>query len=274
MLKIIRKILVWGLIVGVSGYVAVCALLYTAQDRILFPATKTPADQQYSFPIPFEEVWIESDGAKLHGLYFPAQGESKGIIIFFHGNSERAEQFGDSAEEFTSRGYDYFIPDYRGYGKSTGVLTSEAQFLADIDRIYDWARAKYPDEKMVFAGRSMGAVPAIYLASKHNPKLTVMIAAFYDIAAMKAVRYPFLPNFLLNYDFPNYRWIAETKSPVYLIHGTEDETVPYEQSLRLAPLARAPHKHFTVPGAGHNNLQDFPLYHEILYRILISNEQP
>lgn len=273
MLKTIRKILVRVLIVAVVGYAAACAFLYSQQDKILFPGNHTPADFKYSFDIPFEEVWIEVEGAKLHGLYYPAEGEPKGMIIFFHGNSERAEQFGESADEFTTRGYDYFIPDYRGYGKSTGEVTSEAQFLADTDRIYEWARAKYPENKIVFAGRSMGAVPAAYLASKHQPKVTVMIAAFYNIAAMKDIRYPFLPDFLLNYEFPNNKWIAESKSPIYLVHGTEDKTVPYEHSLRLSPLAQAPHKHFSVPGAGHNNLQDFPIYHEILYYILKLDEQ-
>lgn len=253
-------------------YIGACGFLYSQQDKILFPGNQTPSDFQYSFDIPFEEVWIEVDGAKLHGLYYPAEGESKGIILFFHGNSERAEQFGESADVFTTRGWDYFIPDYRGYGKSTGKITTEAQFLADIDRIYEWARAKYPENKIVFAGRSMGAVPAAYLASKHQPKVTVMIAAFYNVAAMKDIRYPFLPDFLLNYEFPNNKWIAESKSPIYLVHGTEDKTVPYEHSLRLSPLAKAPHKHFSVPGAGHSNLQDFPIYHEILYYILKLDE--
>ncbi len=261
----------------VIGYILVCTYFYAEQGKILFPSRTTDADFQYSFPFPFEEVWIDSDGAKLHGLYYPAQiegerTESKGIIIFFHGNSEKTEQFGESADVFTTRGYDYFIPDYRGYGKSTGKITSETQFLADIDRIYDWARAKYPEDKIVFAGRSLGAVPAAYLASKHNPKLTVMIAPFYNVAAMKDIRYPFLPDFLLNYQFPNNRWVAESKRPVYFVHGSQDKTVPYEQSVRLSRMTKAAHKHFSVPGAGHNNLQDFPIYHEILYHILQLDE--
>ncbi len=268
MFKLIKKILISLAVLAALVYISACAYLYSQQDKILFPGNHTPADFKYSFDIPFEEVLIEVDGAKLHGLYYPAEGDPKGMIIFFHGNSERAEQFGESADVFTSRGWDYFIPDYRGYGKSTGEVTSEAQFLADIDRIYEWARAKYPENKIVFAGRSMGAVPAAYLASKHQPKVTVMIAAFYNVAAMKDIRYPFLPDFLLNYEFPNNKWIAESKSPIYLVHGTEDKTVPYEHSLRLSPLAKAPHKHFSVPGAGHSNLQEFPIYHEILYYIL------
>ena len=248
-------------------YLAACVYLYLKQDRILFPSSQTPIDQKYSFPFPFEEVWVESDGAKLHGLYFKAP-ESRGLIIFFHGNTEKAEQFGATADEFTNQHFDYFIPDYRGYGKSSGVIKSEKQFLADIDRLYEWAKQRYPEDKIAIGGRSMGVVPAAYLASKNRPRLTVMIAPFYNVAAMKSIRYPYLPDFLLKYEFPNHRWIAESKSPIYLIHGTEDKTIPMNQSERLNALAQAEHQRFLVPGAGHSNLQDFPLYHKILYDLM------
>lgn len=265
-----KRLTIWLLTLIVAGYLSACVFLYLKQDRILFPASKTAMDQKYSFPFPFEEVWIDSDGAKLHGLYFKAQ-DSKGLIVFFHGNTEKAEQFGATADEFTQQSFDYFIPDYRGYGKSTGKITNEKQFLSDIDRIYDWAKQRYPENKIAIGGRSLGAVPAAYLASKNHPRLTVMIAPFFNVAAMKGIRYPLLPDFLLKYEFPNNRWIAESKSPIYLIHGTEDKTIPYSHSERLATFAKAEHRYFTVPGAGHSNLQDFPLYHRILY--LLMNEE-
>lgn len=256
------------IILGIIGlailiYCSICGLLYLNQEKILFPGKKTPADYQYSFPIPFEEVWIEADNAKLHALYFPAQN-SKGIIIFFHGNSERNDQFGASAAEFTSQGFDYLVPDYRGYGKSTGKIESEGQFLADSRRIFKWAKAKYPESQIVLAGRSLGAVPAAYLASKSLPRVTVLIAPFFNIDAMANIRYPLLPKFLINYKFRNDLWVKEIRRPVYFIHGSHDKTIPPIQSDWLADKAHAQHDRFVVRGAGHNNLQDFPRYHEIL----------
>jgi len=253
-------------------YISAGTYLYLKQDAILFPASKTPAGEVFHFEVPFEEVWIEAEDAKLHGLYLKADEDplkTRGIIIFFHGNSERVQQFGATADEFTKQGFDYFIPDYRGYGKSTGKITSEKQFLADIDRIYDWAKQKYPENKIIVAGRSLGAAPAAYLGSKNNPKLVLMIASFFNIAAMKDIRYPYLPDFILKYKLPNNRWIAQIKCPVYLIHGTMDKTIPYTQTERLSRVtAGSPRRYFSVPGAGHSDLQDFPLYHRILYFLM------
>ena len=100
-----------------------------------------------------------------------------------------------------------------------------------------------------------------------------MIASFFNIAAMKDIRYPYLPDFILKYKMPNNRWITVIKCPVYLIHGTKDKTIPFSQSERLSQLPKSTHRYFSVPGAGHNNLQDFPLYHKILY-FLMNQEVP
>ena len=63
-------------------------------------------------------------------------------------------------------------------------------------------------------------------------------------------------------------WIADVPCPVYLFHGTEDDVVPYNSSERLLKLIRTQSRLITIPGGGHNNLSDFPLYHEELERIL------
>lgn len=270
MIKTIKRILPAVVCAGALFYLSACGYLFFTQNKIIFNAGKPlRADYRYSFKTPFEEIWIEADGARLHGLYFKAKApRPRGLIVFFHGNSERADQFGHSAEEFTGQGYDYFIPDYRGYGKSTGKLTSEKQFLSDAEKILEFVRKLYPDNQIALAGRSLGAVPALYLSTLMQPKITVAIAPFYNIDAMAAIRYPYFPRGLVRYKFPNNEWIPQLKSPVYLIHGTEDRSVPPIQSERLAQLAKAKHERFLVEGAAHSNLQDFPQYHQILASLM------
>lgn len=262
-----KKTLKAALLLSLAAYIFACLYLYFSQDGILFPSPKSSANLTYSFAVPFEEVWMDSDGARLHGLYFRAK-QPRGLIIFFHGNSEKNQQFGASAQEFTDQGFDYFVPDYRGYGKSSGEITSEAQFLGDIEKIYAWAKQKFPENKIAVAGRSMGAVAAAYLGAHFNPWKVVMIAPFFNIKAMADIRYPLLPKFLVRYQFRNDHWITQIKSPVYLIHGTEDKTIPAQHSEWLASLAPSSHKRFLIPGAGHSNLQDFPLYHRVLYLLM------
>ncbi len=265
-----KKILKVVPFIFLAIYISACCFLYFSQEHILFPSRgHTPVEQKYHFATPFEEVWIETDAAKLHALYFHAK-QARGIIMFFHGNTESAAQFGDTANEFTDQGFDYFVPDYRGYGKSSGKITNEKQFLNDVEEFYEWASAHYPENKIYVAGRSMGSVPATYLGAKHSPRLTLIIAPFYNVIAMKDIRYPYLPDFLLKYHFPNNLWIKQIKGPVFIIHGTKDRTISYHHSEWLADAAKDnPHRrYFSVPGAGHSNLQDFPLYHKILRHLM------
>ena len=272
MFKIIRKTLVLGSWLLVLAYFSACAYLYFGQEGLLFHPPKTPADKIYTdFPGPFEEVWIPVEGAKLHILHFYAKNP-RGVVIFFHGNTQNAEDYGKTANEFTDQGLDYLIPDYRGFGKSTGKIETEKQFLRDTEIFYEWVKTKYPEDKIYLGGRSLGCVPAAYLGSKNKPKRIILISPFFNIAAMADIRYPFMPKFLVRYKFRNDAWIAQAQSPVYLIHGDQDKTIPPSHSERLADLAKVPHRYFSVPGAAHGDLQKFPLYHKILWHLM--NREP
>ncbi|MGK4569129.1 alpha/beta fold hydrolase [Flavobacterium sp. 3HN19-14] len=63
---------------------------------------------------------------------------------------------GNIAEIYTSLGYDCFIPDYRGYGKSGGEIESESQFLSDVDLLYKDMLKRYAEDKIVIIGYSIG----------------------------------------------------------------------------------------------------------------------
>ncbi len=273
MLKIIKRICLGLALLTAAVYLSACIYLYYGQEGILFHPPKTPADKVYTnFPGPFEEVWIPLEGAKMHVLRFFAKKPSQGVVIFFHGNTQNAEDYGKTANEFTDQGLDYLIPDYRGFGKSTGKIENEKQFLKDAEIFYAWVKTQYPENKVYLGGRSLGCAPALYLSAKNSPKRTVLVSPFFNIPAMADIRYPFLPKFLVRYQFRNDFWIRMTQSPVYLIHGDKDITIPPSHSERLADLAQAPHRYFSVPGAAHGDLQKFPLYHRLLYYLM--SEEP
>ncbi len=50
----------------------------------------------------------------------------------FLANRDNLQRLGGMHRDFTSRGFDFVAPDYRGYGKSSGRITSEAQLHADV----------------------------------------------------------------------------------------------------------------------------------------------
>ena len=68
--------------------------------------------------------------------------------------------------------------DYRGYGKSTGRIESEAQLNADARAV--WARyaPRYRGRKVVFFGRSLGSGLAASLAAQEQPDLTLLVSPY------------------------------------------------------------------------------------------------
>ena len=64
--------------------------------------------------------------------------------------------------------------------------------------------------------------------------------------------------------------MPEVKVPVYMFHGTEDETVPYDSSVRLEKLSENIVL-YTIQDGSHNNLNTFHEYHERLDDILGTN---
>src|SRR5690606_6353518 len=66
------------------------------------------------------EIEVEPN-VKVHGWYLKSQTKKpKGVIVFFHGNAENITSHYVSLSWILKEGYDYFIWDYRGYGKSQG----------------------------------------------------------------------------------------------------------------------------------------------------------
>ena len=50
--------------------------------------------------------------------------------------------------------------DYRGYGKSTGRIQSEAQLHADVEAVWQTVAARYAGKRVIAYGRSPGTALA------------------------------------------------------------------------------------------------------------------
>jgi fermentation-respiration switch protein FrsA (DUF1100 family) len=82
----------------------------------------------------------------------------------------------------------------------------------------------------------------------------------------------FLPIYpigsMLHYRFPNNEWLPAVTAPVTIFHGTSDGVIPYSNAARLKPLLRPGDEFVTIEGGSHNDLNDFPLFHQKLDSVL------
>jgi uncharacterized protein len=254
---------------AVLGYGGTLALLYFTQERIIVPATTLPADYRFQFDQPFTEVWVPVQGATLHALHF-RQPHPRGVVFFLHGNTGNLVTWTTGVDFYRRVNYDLFIIDYRGYGKSTGHVESEAQLHADVRTAYDTMTALYRDTPIVIYGRSLGTALAASLARDVNPRLLVLVSAFTSLAEAATKEYPWAPEWILKYPMRTDAIIGDVRSPILLIHGSDDKLVPLANSERLKALARSPAELLVVPGAGHNDIHKFPVYLDGLAARLIA----
>jgi fermentation-respiration switch protein FrsA (DUF1100 family) len=252
-------------------FIAGCSLFYLGQENLIFYPEKLPSDYKFTFPGRFEELAWDVDGVKINALHFRAE-HSKGVVLYFHGNAGSLRDWGDVAGDFTVLGYDIVIPDYRGYGKSTGKIKNEAMLHQDAAVAYGYLQKQYRENEIVLYGRSIGSGPAVYLAKSEKPRMLILEAPFYSMRDVAHYHYPFLPigliDWILRYPMRCDLWIPEVACPIYLFHGTKDEIVPHSSSEKLLRLIKAKAELITIEGAKHNDLSEFKLYRDQLGRIM------
>ncbi|SHN30738.1 hypothetical protein SAMN04488057_11875 [Cyclobacterium lianum] len=208
-------------------------LLYAFQEKLLFFPEKLKSNFLFQFDQKFEEMNIRmSDGITLNGLLFKTD-HPKGLIFYLHGNAGSLRTWAGVAEVFTDLGYDVFILDYRGYGKSEGVIQDEEQLYGDVQRAYDVLKNRYPEQQIIVLGYSMGTGPASKLASVNQPKLLILQAPYYSLSDLVKHYFPIFPSFLHKYPFENFRHIQKCNMPVVIFHGDQDEVIYPGSSIKL-----------------------------------------
>lgn len=251
-------------------YLVICILLYFFQEKMIFFPQTLAKDFTFRNYKDFEERYVEmEDGTMLHSLLFTTE-DAKGVVFYLHGNAGSLEGWGSVAETFTDRNYDVFIPDFRGYGKSGGSISSETQLHKDNQILYDHLRDEYPENEIIVLGHSIGSGMAAKVASENNPKLLILQAPFYSIPDLVKNTPPLniFPSFLIKYKFRTGKFLKETHVPVVILHGDNDEIIYYGSSLKLQQEFKPADTLITLNGYGHNNFLTTQNYRNEIRRIL------
>lgn len=249
-------------------YGALCLIFYFLQDYFFFRPEILPKQFEYRYPFPFDEVNFEmEDGSEINGIHFKVPN-SMGVVYYLKGNSRSIKGWGKFARDFVSKGYDFFMFDYRGFGKSSGKRTEQALYN-DAQSVYKWLSTVYPEDHIVIYGRSMGSGVATRIASWNHPKMLILDAPYYSFL-YQVRRYGFwLPlKWLLRYKMRLDQFIKKVTCPIFIIHGDKDRLLSYKQGKMLAELVSDRATLITIEGGHHNDLPEFPEYHEYLYDIL------
>lgn len=253
-----KKILKY-LRLAVFVYVVGGAFLYLLQDRILFHPVSLKKEHKYSFTQPHKEIDIPiNEKSSMNIVQFTSTDTtSRGVVLYFHGNKKNISWYAKYAPYFTRKGYEVWMIDYPGYGKSTGKL-SEQTLYQWAEVLYRFAGSRFPDQQIVVYGKSMGTGIAAYLASRNPCRQLILETPYYDFPSVVKHYLPIYPvHSLLHYQIPTHEYLARTKAPITILHGTKDRVVTYSNSVRLKAFLKPGDTLVTITGGKHNDLFQF-----------------
>lgn len=200
----------------------------------------------------YEDVYLTCpDGVTIHGWFIP--GHKKTVILFFHGNggniSHRIEKIRLLAYPHLSS----LMIDYHGYGQSQGHPSEESCYLDALTAWNYLTQERLIDSnQIVLFGESLGGAVAIDLASKKIVGAIILESTFTNIGAVMSRFVPGLGS-LFKKKFDSFSKIPHLHSPLLILHGNEDELVPYALGQKLFEKANEPKEFFTIEGAHHND---------------------
>lgn len=201
----------------------------------------------------FNEMKIVSeDGLKLYGYYLPQNSDKLAILV--HGYGCDYKEMSSYCKMFFNMGYDVFVPQNRGHGKSEGFIGMGGLDKHDILSWINIFISKNPKIKIVLFGLSMGGTTVLMATGEKHPKnviCTISDCAFKNV--YNQINYIYNPknkklkNIILehfnrymkrayNYDLK----LADVKdslknsnTPIMIIHGKEDGYVPVQNAYEI-----------------------------------------
>lgn len=256
MVKTLKFLTIVLLAFFVVIYVFIVSYVYFNQVGMVFQTSQLSKDYQFDFQQKFEEINITSfDDVKLNGLLFEAE-KSKGLIFYLHGNAGTLETWGKIAKIYTRLGYDIFILDYRSFGKSEGEIENEEQLNKDVSVVYKTLTKRYPENKIIITGYSIGSGLATILASENNPKALILQSPYYSFTELSSSRVRFFPDFMKKFHLETFKYLPQVKAPIYIFHGTDDQLISCSNSVRLNKLLDFKGHFYALKDQGHIGMNE------------------
>ncbi|MEG1267243.1 MAG: alpha/beta fold hydrolase, partial [Myroides sp.] len=139
--------------------------MYFNQENLIFHPLKINKETKYTYPNNFKEINLKApDNTTINNLYFETENP-KGVVYFLHGNAGNLSTWGNISSIYLELGYNVFITDYRGFGKSEGNISDQTQLFSDTQLGYDFLKKEFKEDEIIIVGYSIGTGIASYLAS-------------------------------------------------------------------------------------------------------------
>ena len=268
---------------GVYVFVIACVRRKDMPWLVKEEMEKTPYAKYFPY-ISDANKWLQDHGAldvftesrdhlKLHGLWVPAK-EPIGTVICAHGyRSTFLVDYCKAFPYFHELGLNILVTTQRSHGKSEGsFITFGVKESDDLQQWIEFHNRNYGPFPVVMFGISMGATSVLFLADRKLPDNVKGIIGDCGFTSPKEIissvfsRVIKLPHKTTIWIADKIAWLIagfrfdecdtrvalkNAKLPVLLIHGTNDNFVPWEMTKQAYDLCTKEKELLLVDGAEH-----------------------
>jgi fermentation-respiration switch protein FrsA (DUF1100 family) len=255
------------------------------------PRRKSPGTTPASVGLEFREVELRStDGVRLSAWWVPAEDSSlAAVLVPGWGGYKFDEHLLQTLPVYHGAGYGVLMLDLRAQGESSGARrTLGYREVRDVRGALAWLQSQgYTLDQVVLHGWSMGGATALRAAPGTGVAAVVEEAGYADLPLLLKGKLPEFVRFggllepailLAGRLFPDFDpWDVVPKNdaaklsdegvPLFIIHSTGDEIVPYEQAKILA-AAHPEAGVWKLQGYRHVEAYEHPEYASRLRRFL------
>lgn len=223
-----------GILLGLHLVIFI-ALIF--QEQLIFRAKPVADNYKFKILVPHKEyVWKDtSNGKQIYNAIYQPRKSVIGNIFFLHGTSNNIEYHTQFIPYFTDRGYQVWMMDYVGFGKSKGERNEESLY-ADANLMFDTFATKYQllPEDIILVGKDLGTGIASKLANIKQTKKLVLISPYNDLTSLYKDYIPWFPfQLFLNYNLSNAEHLNTYKGQTGIFFGANSMFIPYRNVRKL-----------------------------------------
>lgn len=267
--------------------VFICLIILTMNgcaDKYFYYPDHVVYQTPRQYDLLYENInFYSKDNIKLNGWFISATGKPIGTIIHFHGNIKNITAHLKYVSWLPREGFNLFMFDYRGYGKSEGKPKKAGVYKDSIAAIqYIKSRRGLDPNKLFILGQSLGGAMALAVLGNNEIKeiqAVAIEATFYSyreivrdeidkMPVISILKWPLSFLRVSNKYSPGLVINKISPIPLLLIHGMLDPTISFKHSQKLYEHANKPKELWIIEDGKH--VQAFTSYGEKYRKKLVN----
>ncbi|RYF33795.1 MAG: alpha/beta fold hydrolase [Comamonadaceae bacterium] len=241
-----------------------CATLDEQQREWIFQPSDRSWGNTAAMTRGMEDVWIDfqsnitGEAGRLHGLWLGGKPESADtpVLLYLHGARYNVAGSAPRIQRMHELGFSVLAIDYRGFGKSSKGLPSEATAREDARAAWEWLAARHPKQRRYIMGHSLGGAIGIDLAANVKDESgTIVESTFTSIADVaSSFKWGWLPfGPFITQRFEAITRVKDIGAPLLVVHGTADSLINPTLGRKLYEAATVPKLFVLVQGGSHHD---------------------